>query len=332
MSKVPAPNDVPSPHERIFVEMPTEIDVEAATKTRTPLAGSVWQPEDPVVEVERLFQSDDECDGEEPILNDRPKTEGGFPTESSEEIWCAEAVRVGLDQGWHVYFAPDDMINVISDKGLDLRYVRSLRPEERVLIIHGQQRQSLYDLIISRVHKHPSIELHLAMIRRWHEDLRVAYAHWRTRFVEPNELRTYGAHDTGGLLRRMQARGSQLTSPSTLNSWLKGFVMCPDAPEDLRRIGEVLNMSFVQQYYKRISQAASRLGGLHRGLSNRLNGWLHDQVAGAIQANDDDAIDAELGLTFGDVRNSLLVLRVKNIEIITGPFLRSALGRAERDA
>jgi len=238
---------------------------------------------------------------------------------------------VQFDQGWQAYFALDDVINVVSNGRLDKRYVRSLRHEDRVLIIHGQQRQSLYDLIISRVHKHPSIELHLAMIRRWQEDLRVAYVQWCTRTGEPSELRAYGARDLDGLLRRMQARGSQLVSSLTLSFWLKGFVLCPLDSEDLLRVGEVLNMGFVQTYYKRISQAASRLRGLHRGLSNRLNRWLQDQVTGAIQGNDDDVIDAELGLTFGDVRNSLLILRIKKIELVNGPFLRSTLGRLEKD-
>ena len=331
MSKVVAPPDVPASDERISVEKPVEMDVETTKKTRTPLAGSVWQPEDPVIEVERLFQSDDECEGEELILNDHPDAGSSPSIESLEEIWCAEAVRVQFDQGWHAYFALDDVINVVSHGGLDSRYVRSLRREERVLIIHGQQRQSLYDLIISRVHRHPSIELHLAMIRRWQEDLRVAFAQWRIRTGDPIELRAYGARDLDGLLRRMQARDSQLVSSLTLSFWLRGVVLCPLEPEDLRRVAEVLNMGFVQKYYRRISQAASRLRGLHRGLSNRLNRWLQDQVTGAIQGNDGDVIDAELGLTFGDVRNSLLVLRIKTIENVTGPFLRSTLGRVEKD-
>jgi len=331
MSNVVTPQDVPDSNPRISVNKPVVMNVETTQKIRTPLAGTIWQPEDPVVEVERLFQADDECEDEGLILNDQPEARTNPFSESLEEIWCAEAVKVQFDQGWQAYFARDDVINVVSNGRLDRRYVRSLRHGERVLIIHGQQRQSLYDLIVSRVHKHPSIELHLAMIRRWQEDLRVAYGQWCTHTGEPSELRAYGARDLNGLLRRMRARGSQLVSSLTLSSWLKGFVLCPIDSEDLRRVGEVLNMGFVQTYYKRISQAASRLRGLHRGLSNRLNRWLQDQAAGAIQGNDDNIIDAELGLTFGDVRNSLLILRIRKIELVNGPFLRSTLGRLEKD-
>jgi hypothetical protein len=91
-------------------------------------------------------------------------------------------------------------------------------------------------------------------------------------------------------------------------------------------------MTFVRQYYKRIVQAANRLRGLHRGLSIRLNRWLEDQATGAAHRNNDDVIDAELGLTFGDVRNSLLVLRVVEIQTVAGPHLRSNLGLPRKDA
>lgn len=90
-------------------------------------------------------------------------------------------------------------------------------------------------------------------------------------------------------------------------------------------------MGFVRQYHGRIVQAANRLRGLHRGLSNKLNHWLEGHATDAVHTNDDDVIDTELGLTFGDVRNSLLVLRVVGIQNVTGPFLRTNLGRVEKD-
>ncbi len=61
--------------------------------------------------------------------------------------------------------------------------------------------KNLYDLIISRVHKHPSIELHIAIIRRWQEELRMAYEHWRIQPICQVELKDYGNRDLDGLLR-----------------------------------------------------------------------------------------------------------------------------------
>jgi hypothetical protein len=129
----------------------------------------------------------------------------------------------------------------------------------------------------------------------------------------------------------MQARGSQLVSTLTLSFWLRGFVLCPLDAQDLSRVADVLNLRFVKQYHQRIVQAANRLRGLHRGLSLKLHHWLEDQAAGAAHRSDDEVIDPELGLTFGDVRNSLLLLRTVAVQSVSGPFLRSTLGRAEKD-
>ncbi|MHB1952317.1 MAG: DISARM anti-phage system protein DrmE domain-containing protein [Sulfobacillus sp.] len=324
------PHVLPTTPARIVMDEPMELNGETTANTKTSAPGPGWLPADAVSEVARIFQSDDESTAKELVISDHPAVDAGATADTSEDILCDEAVKVQFDQGWHAYFAQDDVINVVKDS-LDLRYVRSLRVNERVVLIHGQQRQSLYDLIISRVHKHPSIELHLAMIRRWQDDLRLAFEQWRKHTGDSTERRVDGPRDLNGLLRRMQAQGSQLVSSLTLTFWLRGFVLCPLDPEDLRRVAEVLDMAFVRQHYKRIGQAANRLRGLHRGLSLKLKRWLQDHATGAVHKSDDDVIDAELGLTFGDVQNSLLVLRVVSIEHVIGPFLRINLGRAEKD-
>lgn len=330
MSGLPVPAHLPPIPAGITVDDPVEVDVETVSKTKASVTDALWQPEDAISEVARLFQADEEFTAEELIFSE-PAEPASTDVETPEDIWCAEAIAVQFDQGWHAHFAPDDTINVVQNGKADHRYVRALRVGERVLLIHGQQRQSLYDLIISRVHKHPSIELHLTMIRRWQEDLRVAFQQWQTRAPGVAERVEHGPRDLSGLLRRMQALGSQLVSTLTVSFWLRGFVLCPLDPDDLRRVAEVLDMGFVRQYHQRIIQAANRLRGLHRGLSIKLNYWLENHATGTGHKNDDDVIDTELGLTFGDIRNSLLVLRVIELENIAGPFLRTSLGRVEKD-
>ncbi|MEW6141266.1 MAG: hypothetical protein AB1733_23830 [Thermodesulfobacteriota bacterium] len=336
LSGLHLPSVLPSIPERVAVEEPIEVNVETTVRLRRALSDSVWQPQDTVNEVANLFQLDEAFTEEELVLTDQAESNTSTTDASSEDLWCAEAVRVQFDQGWRVDFSPDDEINIVragsNGNILDRRYVRSLKVGDRVILIHGQQRQSLYDLIISRVHKHPSIELHLALIRRWQEDLRVAFQKWQRRTPDSADLSAHETRDMNGLLRQMQRQGSQLISTLTLSLWLKGLVLCPLDPEDLRRVAEVLDISFVRQYRAQIIQAATRLRGLHRSLSLKLNRWLVDHAMGAPHKSDDDVIDVELGLTFGDVRSSLLVLSTVRIERVRGPFLRSHLGRAEKDA
>lgn len=319
----------PTIDERIILQAPTEMNIETTRKINRSSDYVVWEPQDQVVEVTNLLQPDEESE-EDLIINDQLETSPQASTEQPQDIWCQQAIKVCFDQEWFSFFDINDLINVIYEKGLVQKFIRSLRKDDNVLMIYGQHRQSIYDLIISRIHKHPSIELHIAMIQHWQEDLRVAYRQWRSKSVSREEYRLYGLHDLDGLLRRMKALGSQLVSTETINTWLKGTILCPHNQGDLKRIAEVLDIGFVKDYYKTIFKAANRLRGLHRGLSNRLNRWLMDQASGITHKNEDDLIDAELGLTFSDIRNSLLILCVKSIETIQGPFLRNTLGQLQK--
>jgi hypothetical protein len=317
---------------RVSLGTPIEVNTRTASRVSSSLDGPIWSPRDTQSEVALVFRSDDEVADDEYIISDQDDASGRTLLGPANDTWCADATRVHFEHGWYALFAADDTVNVVRGVDFDERYVRSLKVGDRVLLIHGQRRQSLYDLIISRVHRHPSIELHLALIRRWQEDLLVAFERWCQQRNSPDELRSYGTRDASGLLRRMQARGSHLTVPLTLYFWLKRSVLCPQDEEDLRRVAETLDMKFVQQHYKRISHAATRLRGIHRGLSRKLNDWLRAQAAGGEHNNDDDVIDGDLGLTFGDIRSSLQILPVVQIECLKGPFLRNNLGRIEKDA
>src|SRR5258705_6285717 len=155
--------------------------------------------------------------------------------------------------------------------------------------------------------------LNLALIERWRTDFFSAYQKWHER----------GTRNLDELLRCLNDKGSSLRSSGSLRRWLQGRTLCPDEAEDLRRLADVLGMDYVRQHYKRIEHAARRLRGLHISLSTKLNRWLEQQAAGIDAGNDDDIIDEALGLTFGDLRSSLMLLRVKGVETIEGPMLRS---------
>jgi len=132
------------------------------------------------------------------------------------------------------------------------------------------------------------------------------------------------------LLQAMQAKGSALTSSTTIRMWLRRLVLAPNDAENLKRIAEVLSLGFVEKYYKQIDTAGKRLKGLHINLTARLNRWLASGDAGTVAAGEtDDVIDAELGLTVEDFRHSLLRLRVLEVKQQRGPFYRPHMGRLE---
>lgn len=292
---------------------------------RTPVT-RLWEPEEETESIARLLRTEEPDEGEAPLLDERSEDTGTGSDESqAREAWCISALEVKFAGGWSVLFDPAERVNVFvatpSETKLDQRYVRSLRKGDRVLLIHGQRRQNLYDLIISRVHRNPATELHVALVRRWQDDFAVAYRRWKR----------YGEHNLDELLAQMRGHGSELTSSFTLRQWLWRNTLCPQNREDLRRLAEVLEMGFVREHYHRIHNAASRLRGLHRGLSNRLNRWLEQETTGTSAQSDDDIIDEDLGLRFGDFRSSLQVLTVEETTTVAGPFLRTTLGRIGRN-
>jgi hypothetical protein len=325
---VPFTSNSSSQFLRLSLQAPSfyEVNKNVMSKARsiTP-----WESKDPLEEVKWLLQADDDStdDGILSQLSDIKKMNDGIDGASGEIFddsgWVEQAMFVGLSDGWHGLFPIDDTIQVIvataEGDSVEERYIRSLRMGDRVLFIHGLRRQSLYDLIVSRVHRIPAIELHLALIKRWQDDFRQAYNRQR-------DLRRRSLDD---LLHALQARGSTLVSSLTLRFWLRAQTLSPDDAEDLRRLGEEFGLNFLRQYYRRIHAAARRVGGIHRGLARKLNHWLR---RGAPTTDDDmnEVFDLELGLTFQDFRDSLMILRVEALESKSGPFSRSSLGQLER--
>jgi hypothetical protein len=275
-----------------------------------------------VAELARLLERsglDEEPDSTE-SLDEHLSDVQDNPEHETQEV-CTKSLRVRFRENCMIDFPHDARVQVVvsaSNKTqLQERYASSLRPNEKILYIEGQRRQNLYDLILSRVHKHPSFQIHLALIRRWQDDLRLAYS-TRKNATSAEEV-----------LIELQHKGSKIQTSLTVRNWLNGLCLCPDDPEDLRRLAEIMGLGFVADQYKRIHKAAQRIRGLHIGLGLRLCGWLE----GAAKGLDDDTevFDEELGLTFADFKTSLVVLTVQSVSAMDGLFLRSTLGKLEYD-
>jgi hypothetical protein len=235
----------------------------------------------------------------------------------SESAFVDKALMIRFREGYEVIFNLIDKIQLVvtMPRGKDLqeRSVRSLKPGDVVLFINGQHRQSLYDLIISRVHDHPTFALHISLIERWQDELVSCYKKARLPLAD--------------ILSQMRAKGSQLQTETAIRFWLWGQVMCPSDSKDLQRISDILNMPFVQQYYPQIDKAARRLRGIHISLARKLNAWLEQEAFSSGKQSFNEIVDAELGLEFKDFQEALMILTVDSIKEENGLFLISDLGR-----
>lgn len=290
-------------------------------------AVSLWNRPDASEAIAGLFGSVSSVEDEEGYTPPTVLDDAAADSESqaaSDNPWVQEALEIHLEGGSRVLLPTDETVNVIvripGGAEVEQRYVRSLRAGDEILFIQGQRRQSLYELLVSRVHRDPVIAQYLALVRRWQDDLVRAFT----------EGERQGRVSPESLLQELQGRGSGLTSHHTIRSWLRRLVLSPNDAEDLKRIAEVLSMGFVMNYYKQIHTAGRRLKGLHINLSARLNRWLASSGAGSIAAGGaEEVIDAELGLTIEDFRHSLLRVRVLEVKQQRGPFYRPHMGRLE---
>jgi hypothetical protein len=269
---------------------------------------------DAEAEVARLFEDPEDEDPQPDQMVDA----GDERWAASASVVVEDAVRVRFSDGWTVELATDDRLAVLtggSGRDLDERYVSALRPGDVVLAMPGQKRQNLYGLLVDRVHRHPAIQLHLALIQRWHDEFAEGYARASRQ-----------GRNMDDLLAQIRARGSRITSFVTLYAWLRGAILCPSDGQDLLRVAESLEMPFVREHHHRIHVAANRIRGLHRNLSTRIGRWMEDQLAGRYGADDDVVLDPEWGVRFADFRDSLVLLRITGTEPVVGPVLRSRLG------
>jgi len=291
---------------------------------------SLWKRPDAAEAIQALFAShdsieEDATDDSDPFIH---AVEGAnIGTTSGEDEWVEQALLVSFDDRSQILLPLDDYVNVIGRtlEGVNVepRFSRSLRIGDEILLVHGEHRRGVYDLLVSRVHSHATVAPWLQLVDQWHEDLRRAFI---------SAKRRSGA-TFDGILTALRKRGSAISSSASVRGWILGATLAPSDWQDIRRLGEVLEISIAKQFAREIGNAAGKLAGLHRSLSNRLNRWLESEVAGATVLSGAQAVvDADLGLTIDDFKHSLVRGRIASVIHVNGPFLRSHIGHLRRAA
>lgn len=302
-----------------------ELNQSAAKPSGGP-GGPLWRRPDAAEAIRALFAAqgteDDVDDQSAAIMCDQDAANG---PPSGQDDWIEEALHVVFVDGGQILLPLDDYVNVVcrAADGVNIacRFSRSLRVGDEILLVHGEHRRGLYALLLSRVHSHSTIAPWLSLIDRWHQDLRSAFIEARRRTGMTFE----------SLLNDLRRQGSMITTSASVRGWILGVTLAPSDWQDIRRLGEILDLPVAKQFAREIGNAAGRLGGLHRSLSNRLNRWLASEDAGvAALSGEQFVVDADLGLTMTDFRHSLVRGRIASVTQVPGPFLRSHIGYLTR--
>jgi hypothetical protein len=230
-------------------------------------------------------------------------------------------IEIQFEGSYRLRVASTDEVSLLKNGKIDKIFIGAIRHGDKVVFIENQSRRNLYDLILTRIHNHPSLEVHLAMLKKWKEEFYLGFTIWKEDKFN---------HNLSDFLLTLQNKGSEINTELTVNNWVNGYVMRPHDQEDLRRIGEIIKSKFLIDNYKSVANAASRIVGIHISLSRKLNTWMEEKSKD-FHRDDMELIDEELGLTFGDLRSSIKVLKVSGVRRLKGPVLSSYLGRLERD-
>lgn len=314
---------------KITMGPPLFVEVNAMEEIKKQMEESpFWQGIDSVDAICGLFSSIPEVEEESDslIFLNEAALDGDGQNSWADSLWVKDAIELRFDNHTSVLMDPDEVINLVnrSSNGnrLERTPVKHLKANDEILFIKGQKRQSLFELLVSRVHKNPIVSQFILLISRWHEELKKSYVNAEKDGMTVEKL-----------LAAMADRKTKIISTQTLRLWLKCLILAPKDPEDLKRIAEILAMKFVSDYYKQIHSAATRLRGLHISLSARLNRWLFSEEANVIMSGEDDeAIDEELGITVEDFRHSLLRMRILSTTRKAGPFYKAGLGQLVGEA
>jgi hypothetical protein len=227
-------------------------------------------------------------------------------------------VEIYFEEGYKIIVSEDQQLNVIQKGKIELVFVRALIPGMKIFIVEDSARKNLYDLILSRVHNHPSLAIHMGFLHKWKEEFHIGYLIWK-------ETKTQA--EMQNFLKQMQSKGSNIVTPLTIINWISGNTLRPIDSENIRRVGEIINSNFIIKNYREIHKAASRIVGIHIRLARQIN---HLLTINDIERSQFEIIDPTTGLTFGELMSSGKILSIKNIEISSPQILVSELGLLQK--
>ncbi|MBI3137852.1 MAG: hypothetical protein HYZ15_04635 [Sphingobacteriales bacterium] len=267
-------------------------------------------------ELGQLFDTD--IDQPDEVLSKVDITDS---TDKERQVFVENGFEIVFEEGFKLRVSDDDKVNIVKQAGIDKVFVRSVKHGDRLLVVHNSSRESLYDLIISRIHTHPSLEIHMTVLRRWREEFVKKYLFWKNKMSGRN---------LSEFLSILQDKGSDITTTLAVCNWLDGTTLRPYDKMDILRVGEILDISFVKDNYTRIAKAASRIAGIHIALSRKLNTWLQGGL-GSNAIDDLEILDKETGLMVGDLKSSIRIFTVQSINEINESVLVKEIGILEKN-
>jgi hypothetical protein len=209
-----------------------------------------------------------------------------------------------FEDGEVIAVAESSLLQTVSDTedGVKSQPAKTVQPGDLVLLVNGSVHQSLFELLRDRVDGQTNLSRALDVVKAFQRVLQSKYkeaidgADWLTR-VHHN----------------LVALDSKIVNSSTVMQWVTGVRFGPNDPQDIRRLGVVLEVMPLESHYVDFYSAMQRVRTAHRELGRilirALKSLFHDRDTKSIKIS----VDGENVILY-DIVDAVMLKRVVRIE------------------
>jgi hypothetical protein len=202
-------------------------------------------------------------------------------------------------------------------RGDDLNVGRAdeLQVGDRLVIVKPEAREFIASRVLAARRDEERDSQPHQIIRQWQEELKHGM-----------ERLGLGCSE---ILRKIKARGSARATPSAIRQWVTGEILGPLDPQDIRRVGEVIESNWLSENWQRVWSALFVVRNGHRLLGRRITELIQKKAVLGSQdlASKDEKFLNEVGITIGALQDAVTVLSVEQIIPDAGMFPIDRIGR-----
>jgi hypothetical protein len=212
-----------------------------------------------------------------------------------------EACLVRLEGNRAVYLEKDRRFTFINQQDALVRgRIDQLEAGDRLILIKPEAREDIADRVLGARREEESTTPAQEVIASWRDELRQGIE--RLDLTNPE------------ILRRIQAIGSKITSASAIAQWCDGRVLGPQDAHDIRRIGEVLQSTWLAENWKRVGAALFMIRTGHRVLGQRVSRIIEAAALGeyTLSSEDEEFLEG-IGVAFLQLQDAVVDVTVEGI-------------------
>jgi hypothetical protein len=223
------------------------------------------------------------------------------PDKSDLVLTEVAANLVRLEGGCAVLLEPSSRVSYVDGDGaIRMGHCAELATGNRLIIINPDAREFIAHRILRSRREDEWDKEALKTIETWRVELESGVK--RLRLTQ------------GEVLARIQALGSERITPLVIGQWIRGDVLGPLDPVDIRRVGEVIDSEWLRSNWQRVGLALIVVRSGHRLLGRQITKLIHQAAAGDFKLNlRDEEFLTQVGITMGELQDSVTLLKVEAV-------------------